>query len=201
MKAVRSAALIAITALALAGCSPAAGDGEEGSAATGEAAPANDRIAVPMEISLTGESISVAGAAGAAGGGLVFGTARETVDEELIAALGEPVARDQYGECAAGPMEFTEYGNGLTVNYQDGRLVGWLLAETEGANGVANTAQNIGIGSFEADVTKAYSVEPVEDIALGEGFSTDVGIGGFYDPEAMPRMVDSLYAGVTCFFR
>lgn len=185
-------ALSCALALVVAGCSSAS---ESESEDTNAKAPVAGTTLAPGSIRLTGEDISVSGPLGTT---LAFGSARDTVDKELIAELGKPVSRSQNDECGAGPMQFSEYANGLTLNFQNGKFVGW--ASRKGDEGVA-TARGLRVGSPRGMVAALRGYEPVLQSSLGEEFTIKQegggAITGFYGDEG----VSQLQGGINCNFR
>ena len=178
--------------LALAACSPGSNDAENTGTVTGEGV-AKPSAVEAGQVRLAGDSIAVTGPLGTT---LAFGSPREMVDAELTRVLGPAEDRSSNDECGAGPMEFTDYPGGLKVNFQDGKLIGWFLAQEGGSE--IKTDRDIAPGSTEADVGRAYRMERV-DSTLGDEFYSDENIGGFF--EETTKKVDSLFAGTNCFFR
>jgi hypothetical protein len=88
----------------------------------------------------------------------------------------------------------------LTVNFQAGRLKGWVLKDPGGSTNEIATDKGIGLGSDEGALDKAYSVEAMES-TLGDEFVTDQGISGFLTGQEGSRKVEALYSGTTCFVR
>lgn len=181
---------------ALAACSPASDstNSEPAGTETGSAKPA---AVAPGMVRLGGEGLTVTGPMGTT---LAFGSPRTAAEQELARALGPATDRTSLAECGAGPMDFTSYVSGLTLNFQDDRLVGWTLRREE-TEGPVRTDAEIAVGSSEADAIKAYAIEPVEGSTLGDEFTSAAGIGGFLSGNGGDTVVESLHAGTVCFFR
>ena len=126
---------------------------------------------------------------------LAFGTPRATVDRIAGEALDRAPDTSLSQECGAGAMAFSQFG-ALTLNYMDGRFVGWYL---DGRNGSSlATASGVGIGTARARVMDLVKPQLIEDSTLGDEFySEPQGLGGFFEN----GKVASLYAGTNCFFR
>lgn len=122
-----------------------------------------------------------------------FAAGRSEVEIALARVLGEPTTRDSNGECGAGPMDFTHFAGGLTVNFQDGYLVGWHLEEASEA--IATGEARIGMARETLAALPGYA--PIADSTLGEEFALGERLGGFLDE----GRVSGLYAGTNCFFR
>jgi hypothetical protein len=128
-----------------------------------------------------------------------FGSPRAAVEKAGDAWLG-PAQRSANDECGAGPMEFTRYG-GLTLNWQDDTLVGWF-AEADPA---LVTSDGIVPGKPLRDLEMARSARIVKDSTLEGEFDYLAAdgreIGGFASGTGRDATIESLYAGVNCFFR
>ena len=106
-------------------------------------------------------------------------------------------------ECGAGPMDFvSSSATGLTLNFQEGQLVGWFF---DGDGKLARTAQDITVGSTRSDLEAALPIEMQTDSTLGIEFFSGSGengfIAGFLSDESKNATVESLYSGTNCFFR
>lgn len=143
---------------------------------------------VPSTVVLRGEGIEADGAV------LPFSADRTQVEEAVNAVLGEPEARTSFDECGAGPMQFTRYANGFTVNFQKEALVGWFYDK---ANPKVALANGITVGTPRERVGASPQFLPIEGSTLGEEFSLGEAVGGFLEA----GKVASLYGGVNCFFR
>lgn len=125
-----------------------------------------------------------------------FGSSREEIDTIASEALGMTPEISSNDECGAGTMDFSRYG-ALSLNFQDGKFVGWYL---EGKSNLA-TAEGAALGMGKVEIEKLYKVMPVEDSTLGDEFTTEgedgSWLGGFFED----GKVSALYAGTNCFFR
>ncbi|WP_271438556.1 aspartate-semialdehyde dehydrogenase [Pontixanthobacter luteolus] len=131
--------------------------------------------------------------------GLPFGAARTEVDALLRPVLGSSLSNSTNSECGAGPIASASYPGGLTVNYQEDRLVGWFLADAEQA-GPLRVASKFGTENTVSDLRSGLDgFEMVDGSTLGNEFTSDMGIGGFLDENAVD--IDAFYAGTNCFFR
>ena len=123
-----------------------------------------------------------------------FAAGRAEVEAAVAAALGNAGTRQSNGECGAGPMDFTRYEGGLSLNFQEDRLIGWYFDE---ANPSISLDGGGTVGTPRAEITATAGFAPIEDSTLGEEFSLGERIGGFLDEGG----VSGLYAGTNCFFR
>ena len=130
----------------------------------------------------------------------VLGASRTDVDAAAERTFGSPDERTELAECGAGPMEFSRYGP-LTLNFQDGKLVGWFARE--GTQVV--TSDGIRPGARFRDLKVARSARMIAGSTLEGEFDYLAADGqpirGFVKGEGRDAKIDSLYAGVNCFFR
>jgi hypothetical protein len=129
-----------------------------------------------------------------------FGAPRAEVDAIAERMLGKPDELIENAECGAGTMQFSRYGP-LTLNFQDDRLVGWVAREGD----QVVTTDGIRPGTLMRDLKVARSARMIEGSTLDGEFDYLAAdghtIGGFAKGEGRDAKIDSLYAGVNCFFR
>lgn len=101
-------------------------------------------------------------------------------------------------ECDAGPVDYAAWADGLTLNFQEDRFVGWALDRR--AEGAHATMSGIGPGSTRGELEAAYADVAVEETSLGIEFSAG-GLGGILDGEGADAHIAAMWAGVTCLFR
>ncbi|MHA6333326.1 aspartate-semialdehyde dehydrogenase [Qipengyuania sp. CAU 1752] len=170
-------------AFALASCGSDVPSPAEKSQAEGQAEPVREDAVV-----LRGDGL----AAGAEA--FLFAAGRSEVEYALVRMLGEPSGRLSNDECGAGPMDFTKFDGGLTVNFQDGSLVGWFFDQPNPAITIAGGPT---VGTARDEVMAMSGFSALEESTLGEEFAVGDQLGGFLDEDA----VSGLYAGTNCFFR
>ncbi|EAQ30438.1 aspartate-semialdehyde dehydrogenase [Erythrobacter sp. NAP1] len=122
-----------------------------------------------------------------------FAAGQSEVEAALTRAIGEPGEILEMPECGAGPMESSAYPGGLTVNYQDGILVGWLVNEPSDSIGV----EGLPVGTSRSDLEAMPGFALIEGSTLGEEFMLGDRFAGFIEDDA----VSMLYSGTQCFFR
>lgn len=178
-------------ALALAGCD----SGTVPSPAERQHAQAAPRAVAANEVELHGEGLSAGAEA------FYFAAGQKEVETGIAAALGAPLRTGSNSECGAGPITFTDFAGGLTVHFQQGRLVGWNWHQVQDGDapaiGTVRLSGKVQVGSPRAVVAAAPGFAPVDGSTLGEEFALGGRIGGFIAGEA----VEMLYAGTQCFFR
>ena len=150
--------------------------------------PAVDEASQAVPVTLRGDGLSIEGEL------LPFSAEREEVETALAGVLGEVLSQTENGECGAGPMAFGQFSDGLTVNFQQGRFVGWYIQDP--SERIA-TKEGIAIGSARDAVSGETGFAIIEGSTLGEEFALEDRMGGFLDAGE----VSGLYAGTNCFFR
>jgi len=190
---------LAIAALAVLAACDRTPDPAAVEAAAAPSAPAE--VAAPAATAQTrsglvieAEGLRIFDAAGAARA-LPFETPQATVIAAVTAATGGMVPDESTNEeCGAGPTQFAQYPDGIQLLFQDEKFAGWFLREPG-----LTTVDGIGIGSTRATLNAAGTVTMVPDSKLGIEFSVGE-LGGFLTADGAAGAVESLYAGLTCFF-
>src|SRR3546814_14370956 len=101
------------------------------------------------------------------------------------------------------PYTTLSRANAITLNFQDGKFVGWFLGNANGTSRYS-TISGIGVGTTRAKAKQSVSIVDVEDSTLGEEFSIGTGdsaIGGMFAAPGDTAKIDALFAGANCFFR
>jgi len=201
----RKLAVLTLFAL-LAACKPAA-DKPVAGEDTVDAPPmpeakADGPAAATTAVSLDGEGLRFVDKNSGKASLLAFGVPRAQAEEALARVAGKADDRSTNEECGAGPMEFTRF-DAMTLNFQDGKFVGWFLGNENGASEYS-TMSGIGIGTTRAKAKESVSIIDVEDSTLGEEFSIGSGdavVGGMFAEPGEAAKIDALFAGANCFFR
>ena len=188
-----------------AGCQQQAdepGEAAAGTRASSANAPATRPAAPPKPISkavLDAGGVTFDSVAGKTRE-FAFGASRDDVEQAAARVFGSPDGRSGNAECGAGPMEFARFGI-LTLNFQQDKLVGWLAHE--GPQVV--TSDGIRPGTLMRDLKVARSARMIEGSTLEGEFDYLAAdgrkIGGFANGSGRDARIESLYAGVHCFFR
>lgn len=165
--------------------------------------PAAAAPAAPMLLALSGEGLDLVEPGSGAIRRLAFGLDMSGVVDALTRVRGTPRERFDNPECGAGPLHSVLWADGLGVQFQDGRFVGWgVNGRGEGgttAPGRLATAAGIGPGSARAELEAAYATRVFES-TLGTEFSAGSLQGLLESPRADAR-ITSLWAGTTCILR
>jgi hypothetical protein len=185
-------ALLALTgALALAGCDsgtvPSPAERQDGEAASAPIA-ANAVELRPQGLAAGAEAF-------------FFAAGQKEVETALAKSLGPVLRTGANNECGAGPVTFTDFAGGLTVHFQEGRMVGWNWHLAQDGDtpptGTVKLAGDVQVGSARSLAEAAPGFTMVEGSTLGEEFALGEAIGGFVAADK----VEMLYAGTQCFFR
>lgn len=196
---------LTLAAVLLAACKPTADkasvDGDP-VAPPVPVAKADGPAATTTVVSLDGEGLRFVDTVSGRASLLAFGVPRDQAETALANVAGKEDDRSTNEECGAGPMQFTRY-DAMTLNFQDGKFVGWFLGNEPGAANYS-TASGIAVGTTRAKATESVSIVDMEDSTLGEEFSIGTGehvIGGMFAAPGDAAKIDALFAGVNCFFR
>lgn len=126
---------------------------------------------------------------------LPFGMAWERV-QEALAYRGKP-ATGRNEECGAGPLDYAQWEDSLTLYGQGGQFVGWFIDSR--AEGRISTAAGVGPGTTRQDLEAAYAAEVFES-TLGTEFAAG-NLSGVLDSPHPDSPVSALWAGTSCNFR
>lgn len=209
----RVAGLMSASALLLSACSDrAAGPApvEAGSPAAagtppGTPAPAQpsssgqaaSRDASAVALAVEGEGLRFFARSTGSATPLPFGLGTDQVLEVLERNRG-PAARGTNEDCGAGPVQYANWADGLSVVLQNGRFVGWSLDGR--AAGAIGTANGIGPGSTRDELDKAFGTVTVSQTSLGSEFAAGEIFGVLDGPSATAKITD-MWAGVSCVAR
>lgn len=123
-----------------------------------------------------------------------FAAGQSEVEAALSRQLGGATETVEMPECGAGKLTATRYPGGLTVNFEQGSLVGWFI---ERPAGDITAPEGLAVGASREAAEKAPGFSVIEGSTLGEEFSYGEGLGGIIEADK----VSLLYAGKQCFFR
>ena len=148
------------------------------------------------ELAVEADGLRLVDEASAAARPLPFGMEQDQLLAILESFRG-PADGGTNGECPEGSVDYAAWADGLTINFQEDRFVGWALDQR--AEGAHATMSGIGPGSTRGELEAVYEVEVIET-SLGTEFTAG-GIGGTLDGESPDARVTAMWAGVTCLFR
>lgn len=127
---------------------------------------------------------------------LPFGQPQAAVLASLERVRG-PAGRGANQDCGAGPVQYANWADGLSLVFQNGRFAGWGLDGR--AAGALATAAGVGPGSTRAELADAYGVT-VRPSTLGAEFSAG-DIHGILDGPGPTAKITDMWAGVSCVAR
>ncbi len=186
-------ALVAMLALTLAACDsgavPTPSEAERGLANV--PVSANDTI-----VDLRNDGLAAGPEA------FYFAAGKSEVESAIARVLGEATGRSSNAECGAGPIDFTEFPGGLTVHFQQGRMVGWNWRAPQDGDAKPKGTIRLVTGDVAAGAPRSIAEQTpgfarITQNTLGEEFSLGPSVGGFFQGDT----VAMLYAGTQCFFR
>lgn len=187
----RMAYLAIAGAVALAGCD----SGKVPSPAERQQGEAAQSTVAANTVELRGDGLS----AGAES--FYYAAGQAEVEAALAKALGASLRSGENPECGAGRITFTDFAGGLTVHFQQNRLVGWNWHGVQDGDaaptGTVKLPGEVQVGSARGVAEAATGFAKVEGSTLGEEFALGDKIGGFITGDK----VEMLYAGTQCFFR
>ena len=169
--------------------------------ASASADPASTESGPAPSITLAGNGLQAVQAVDGRGTATVFGfgDARETTLAAMTVLLGEPELSSN-GECGAGPLDFADFG-ALTLNFQDGRFVGYSVDERSGRAELLGP-DGLAIGAPKDVVAKIEGYQTYDESTLGDEFNVGSGEGnvivGLFGNDG--RVTD-LWSGAVCNFR
>ena len=114
--------------------------------------------------------------------------------ERVRGSAGKGVNKD----CGAGPVEYANWPDGLSLVFQRNRFVGWGLDAR--AAGALSTASSVGPGSTRKQLETAYADVRVSRTSLGEEFNAG-GFSGLIDGSKSSSKITDMWAGISCVAR
>lgn len=132
-----------------------------------------------------------------------FGMARDVVVPMVTAALGKPTGTGHNDDCGQGPMEMVDFKGGLSMQFQDGKFVGWDVdgrGADDSKGGSYATMNGIGVGSTLKELRGSFSGVTVENSSLGDEFAAG-DLGGLLTSLKPDATITHFWAGSTCQFR
>jgi len=127
-----------------------------------------------------------------------FGLPRAEILAHVEAIRGPATRPDSSAQCADGPMQFSHFGP-LTLNFRDGRWVGWSLEGPQGEEPIRNE-WGVGIASSREEVPALAMDGDVVTVSQrgNEAEFTVGGIHGVLSDATPDAIIKSLRAGANC---
>lgn len=133
-----------------------------------------------------------------AGRPVPFGMAQADTLASLERVRGN-AAQGTNADCGAGPVQYANWADGLSLVFQNGRFAGWNL-DGRAAGGVT-TADGIGIGTTRAELDSAIGPPlDVRETSIGTEFTAGA-YHGLFDGRAANARITDIWTGVNCVAR
>lgn len=129
---------------------------------------------------------------------LPFGTAQADVLASLEPSRGE-AAEGTNADCGAGPVQYANWADGISLVFQNGRFSGWSL-DGRARDGIT-TADGIGIGTTRGELDAAIGPPlVVRRTSLGAEFTAGA-YHGLFDSTKPDARIKDMWAGISCVAR
>ncbi len=128
---------------------------------------------------------------------LAFGAPKSDVLASLERVRGR-AGKGVNQDCGAGPVEYANWPDGLSLIFQNGTFAGWGLDLR--ASGALATADGVGPGTTRSVLTNSIGSVTFQNTSLGTEFSAG-DIFGLLDGTGPEAKVTHIWAGVSCVAR
>lgn len=199
-----------IAILFLAACSPDPVDVKTGDAEPGAAIEDAPRVPATAEVVAPGSAASEQPKLAVESGGLRWflppnGSARPLAfgapEADVLASLERvrgPAGKGVNQDCGAGPVQYANWPDGLSLVFQNGSFAGWGL-DLRASGGLA-TADGVGPGTTRSVLTDSFGSVTFQNTSLGTEFAAG-DIFGLLDGTGPEAKVTHMWAGVSCVAR
>ena len=128
---------------------------------------------------------------------LAFGTPKADVVGALESVRG-PAGKGVNQDCGAGPVQYANWSDGLSLVFQNGEFAGWGLDRR--ASGALATADGVGPGMTRSALADSSGSVTYRDTSLGVEFAAGE-IFGVLDGSGSEAKITDMWAGVNCIAR
>ena len=128
---------------------------------------------------------------------LAFGTSEADVLGALESVRG-PAGKGVNQDCGAGPVQYANWSDGLSLVFQNGEFAGWGLDRR--ASGALATADGVGPGMTRSALADSSGSVTYRDTSLGVEFAAGE-IFGVLDGSGSEAKITDMWAGVNCIAR
>lgn len=128
---------------------------------------------------------------------LAFGMPEAEVLASLERVRG-PAGKGVNQDCGAGPVQYANWPDGLSLVFQNGRFAGWGLDRR--ATGALGTANGVGPGMTRSDLAGSFGSVSFQNTSLGTEFAAQ-DIFGLLDGPGPEAEITDMWAGVSCVAR
>ena len=159
-------------------------------------ASAAPQVAASLRLARNGLQVRRAGTAPIV---LSFGIPRAQVLESLRFRPAPQTSTN--GECGAGPVDFAQWQDGVSLLFQHDRFGGWSLSKPNASTNTStiSTTDGIRIGTTLAELRKKRGFR-LQRTTLGHEFTVGA-ISGIVSGTSARARVTDLWAGLSCTFR
>lgn len=128
---------------------------------------------------------------------LSFGEPEVDVLASLERVRG-PAGKGVNQDCGAGPVQYANWADGLSLVFQNGEFAGWGLDQR--AAGAIATANGVGPGTTRRELAASFGSVTFQDTSLGVEFAAG-DIFGLLDGTGPEAKITHMWAGVSCVAR
>lgn len=128
---------------------------------------------------------------------LAFGTPEADVLASLERVRG-PAGKGVNQDCGAGPVQYANWPDGLSLVFQNGEFAGWGLDRR--ASGALATANGVGPGMTRLELAGSFGSVSFQNTTLGTEFAAG-DIFGLLDGSGTDAEITDMWAGVSCVAR
>ena len=133
------------------------------------------------------------------------GTARPLAfgmpEAEVLASLERvrgPAGKGVDQDCGAGPVQYANWPDGLSLVFQNGQFAGWGLDRR--ASGALGTANGVGPGMTRSALAGSFGSVSFQNTSLGTEFAAG-DMFGLLDGGGPDAEITDMWAGVSCVAR
>lgn len=202
---------IPVAILVLAACSPApanvkVGPAEPGAAieatqgvptAAGEATTPDPVEAEQPKLAVDSEGLRWFLPPNGSARPLAFGMPEAEVLASLERVRG-PAGKGVNQDCGAGPVQYANWPDGLSLVFQNGQFAGWGLDRR--ASGALATVNGVGPGMSRSALAESFGSVTFQNTSLGTEFAAGE-IFGLLDGAGSEAKITDMWAGVSCVAR
>ncbi|WP_426038432.1 hypothetical protein [Brevundimonas sp. DC300-4] len=128
---------------------------------------------------------------------LAFGMPEAEVLASLERVRG-PAGKGVNQDCGAGPVQYANWSDGLSLVFQNGEFAGWGLDRR--ASGALATSNGVGPGTTRATLEDSFGLVTFQNTSLGSEFAGG-GIFGVLNGTGPEAKITDMWAGVSCVAR
>lgn len=109
-----------------------------------------------------------------------------------------PAVKGVNQDCGAGPVQYANWADGLSLVFQNGEFAGWGLDQR--AAGAIATANGVGPGTTRTELAASFGSVTFQNTSLGLEFAAG-DIFGLLEGTGPEAKITHMWAGVSCVAR